>query len=193
LRQASAGSQTTQGQLPSGLRSSFLVPAMHPQQAAQLSAEFLPGCRIDQAEFSAVDRARYMKMHLLVPWLVLAIAFGVPAALVHWGFALVPLIAAPLLAGIAHLNWKRHGYAVAGEYGFVRNGFIGTQYTLFPLFKVQRVDIRQTPLQHRRGLAHLVIHLASHSLKVPYIPQADAVAIRDLALYHAESTDRPWY
>ena len=69
----------------------------------------------------------------------------------------------------------------------------GTRITVFPLFKVQRIDIRQTPGQRRKGLAHLSIHLASHSLNIPYICEGDARSFRDLALYHVESSNRAWY
>ena len=82
---------------------------------------------------------------------------------------------------------------MVGKFGFVRTGFIGRKTTVFPLFKVQKVDISQTPGQRRKGLAHLTIHLASHSLKVPYMPAIDAFRMRDLILYYVESTNRPWY
>ncbi len=89
--------------------------------------------------------------------------------------------------------WKKAGYGVVGDYGFMRHGFLGAEITVFPLFKVQRVDIRQTPGQRRKGLAHLAIHLASHSLKISYIDEKDARQFRDLALYHVESSSRAWY
>ena len=98
------------------------------------------------------------------------------------------------VAGLASYRyWKKAGYAVAGEYGFVRHGFIGTTVTAFPLFKIQRVDIVQSRGQQKRGLANLVIHLASHSMTVHYIDIRDARTFRDLALYHAESSNRAWY
>ena len=80
-----------------------------------------------------------------------------------------------------------------GEYGFVRTGLIGSETTLFPLFKVQRIDIRQTPLQHRSDLSHLTVHLASHSLTLPYVQVDDAHRFRDLALFAAEPSHQRWY
>ncbi len=113
--------------------------------------------------------------------------------LVNWKFFLIiPLVLA--LSGLAaHRYWAQAGYAVEGEYGFVRHGFVGTTTTVFPLFKVQRVDISQSRGQRKRGLAHLVIHLASHSMTVRFLDIHDAETFRDLALYQAESTDRAWY
>lgn len=64
---------------------------------------------------------------------------------------------------------------------------------MFPLFKIQRVDISQSRGQRKRGLAHLETHLASHSMTVHFMDIQDAETFRDLALYHAESSDRAWY
>ena len=125
--------------------------------------------------------------------LIAAPATLVLGALVNPKFmALIPLAAA--VGGLgAYRYWTRAGYAVDGEYGFIRHGFVGTTTTVFPLFKVQRVDISQSRGQRKRGLAHLVIHLASHSMTVRFMDVNDAETIRDLALYHAESSDRAWY
>ena len=194
LRVAIAGAGVESGQLPTGPKAAFLVPALDPAQAVDLSAEFLPGCQADQVSFSAVDRRRFISRNLGLVWLPPVIGISiVPSILISWMFALL----VPVLLGLGFLIvnqvWKRLGYGVVGEHGFVRSGFIGTQTTLFPLFKVQRVDLRQSPGQRRHGLVNLTIHLASHSLSVPYVRLQDAERIRDLALFYVESSDRPWY
>jgi putative membrane protein len=88
---------------------------------------------------------------------------------------------------------RQFGWAVSGAHGFFRHGLFGTTTTVFPLFKIQRVDISQTPIQRRRGLAHLTVHLASHSLTMPFMRFEDAAHLRNLALYSAESSQRRWY
>jgi putative membrane protein len=193
LRQASAGSALDQGKLPGGMKSSFLVPALHLPQALELSTEFLSGCQPQQADYAQVDRTRFMLFNLAVWLLPLALCTLLPSIWLGWGLVLVFVLVSALILWLTHLRWRACGYAVDGEYGFVRSGMIGSRITLFPLFKVQRIDIRQTPLQHRKGLAHLTIHLASHSLSVPYLSLRDAQRLRDLALYHAESDPRPWF
>jgi len=193
LRQASAGSGLEDGQLPGGSKSSFIVPAVNPDQANELSAEFMPGCQAASTVWSRVDRRRYILVKLALVALPLAPICLLLAIVVNWKFALVLPLGLALAGLVFNRCWTRLGYGVNGDYGFVREGFIGTVTTIFPMFKVQRIDIRQTPIQHRKGLAHLTIHLASHSLKVPYISMRDASLFRDLALYQAESSEQPWY
>ena len=79
------------------------------------------------------------------------------------------------------------------DYGCLREGFFGYKTTLFPLRKLQRADIRQSPAQRRAGLANLTIHLASHSITMPYMALAEAQRFADLALQQAESTEEGWF
>ena len=87
----------------------------------------------------------------------------------------------------------RFGWAADSEFGLFRQGFIGQTTTVFPLYKIQRVDLRQTPGQRRLGLCHLTVHLASGTETVPYMDVSAGEQLRDLALYHAETDPRPWY
>jgi len=193
LRQASAGSEAHGGAAPSGAKANFLVPSLLASQANELSGEFFPECDPSGTAYSHVDRRRFMVFNMAVILVPVTLVVFIPSLLVSWMF----LLALPVLAGalfvITNRRWQKEGYGVAGGYGFVRSGFIGTLTTVFPLFKIQRIDVRQTPIQHRKGLAHLTIHLASHSVNVPYIPVEDANRFRDLALYSAQTSDVAWY
>jgi len=190
LRVASSGIGVEGGL---GKKSTFIVPVLDSTETIDLTAEFLPGCQAGQVAFSPVDRWRYMKKAFGMGWLPIILAISVLPIMANWKFIfLVPLVLA-IAWLIVHQFWKKLGYAIVGEYGFMRSGFIGTQVTVFPLFKVQRVDVSQTWFQKRARLAKLSIHLASHSVTLPYIRMEDAAIFRDLALFHVESTDRPWY
>ncbi len=194
LRIASAGSGVENGQLPIGSKTTFLVPALHKIELTELVPEFFPGCEFDAVQFSRINRRRFSTV--ILGWMVLPpslLVTGLLSLIVSWKFVFVLPIVLALAWLIIRQFWQKIGYGVVGDYGFVRHGFVGTQITVFPLFKVQRIDIRQTPGQRRRGLAYLAVHLASHTLKIPYMCVQDAEKIRDLALYHVESSNRAWY
>lgn len=193
LRVASAGAGIENGQLPTGARATFLVPALHADETAMLCREFFPGCEIGSVKFSRINRGRLMMVVLslvALPSLLLGLALGL---VLSWQFLAVPLLAIAVAWLAAQRYWTKAGYAVVGDYGFVRKGFIGTTITAFPLFKVQRVDVRQTPGQRKHGLANLAIHLASHSLELPWILAGDSERFRDLALWHIETSQQAWY
>jgi len=193
LRVASAGTGTEQGQLPAIAKNIFVVPALHASEVNELGEEFLPGCEVKRAEYSRVDRHRFTRVIFAVMVIPLVAATSVLSILLSWKFVAI----LPITYGIAWMvvsrYWQMLGYAVVGEYGYVRRGFFGTEITAFPLFKVQRIDIRQSPGQRRRGLAHLSIHLASHSLSLPHVRVEDVQEFRDIVLYHVESSNIAWY
>jgi len=193
LRVAQSGTGTGGGPIPSGTKASFLVPALHPHEVHTLSAEFLPGCEMEKVQLSRINRRRLAFVVVGVCLLPILPLTTVLSVLLGWKFTVLLPLALAIVWACLNRYWKQTGYGVVGEYGFIRHGFIGTQTTIFPLFKVQRVDIIQTPGQRKRGLAQLSIHLASHTLNMPYMPVEDADAFRDLALYYVESEQRCWY
>ncbi len=194
LRVASAGSAAEMGELSMALRPAFQVPALSESELPVLMNVFFPGCEPANVAFTRVNRRRLGMVTLgwgvLPPLLFTTIVLTI--AVSSWFAVLLPLVL--VFAGlIVNQVWTKIGYAVVGDYGFIRKGFLGAETTVFPLFKVQRVDIRQTPGQRRKGLAQLSIHLASHTLKIPYVAVEDAKIYRDLALYHVESSKQAWY
>lgn len=192
LRQASAGEGAEQ--VPgAGGKQAFTVPSLTPEDAGALTTRFLPGYRPGQTALTRVDRGRYLlvtsALPLLIsitPFLSLSLAFDARISL-GW-----PLVAALILL-IVHRCWRQTGWAVNGDHVKFQRGFIGSAATIFPLFKVQRIDLVQTPSQRRRGLAHLTLHLASHSMTMPWMRIEDAERLRDLALYRAETATEAWF
>ena len=51
LRIASAGSGVENGQLPTGPKTTFLVPALHKIELAELVPQFFPGCEFEDVQF----------------------------------------------------------------------------------------------------------------------------------------------
>jgi len=194
LRIASAGSGVESGQLPTGPKTTFLVPVLHNDELAELIPDFFPGCEYYNVQFSRINRRRFSMV--ILGWAVLPplmLVTGLLSLVVSWKFVVLLPVAAAIAWSIISRVWEKIGYGVVGDYGFLRRGFFGTHTTVFPLFKVQKIDIRQTPGQRRKGLAQLSIHLASHTLIIPYVCEHDAKSFRDLALYYVESSNRAWY
>ena len=98
-----------------------------------------------------------------------------------------------LAAAIAVQGWRRFGYLHDDEGMTVRRGFIGRRTDAFLFRKAQGVVVRTSPMQRRRGLATLDVHLASGALSIPCIDQSTAHRLRDHILYTVESTRRPWH
>jgi membrane protein YdbS with pleckstrin-like domain len=136
---------------------------------------------------------RYLLVVSALPLLILiGPSLSLSLALDGW-FGLTWPLGALITLWVVNRCWRQTGWAVDRDTVLFRKGFIGSRTTLFPLFKVQRVDLVQTPSQRRRGLAHLTLHLASHSVTMPWMNVEDAQTLRDLALYRAESAAEAWF
>ena len=148
--------------------------------------------RPDNAGFTAISpfyiRARLLSVGIL-PALV-ATAALVPA------FGLVGLLALawplPVLLA-AWQAWRRRGYLFDDDGLVSRRGLLGYSVDAFLFRKAQGATVRRSPLQRRKGLASLTVHLASGDLTVPYLDFATACRLRDYMLFKVESSRRRWH
>lgn len=119
---------------------------------------------------------------------VAANAFGIGGVLALIGLAWLLVVAL-----FAWLNWRRWGYMHDEQGLAVRSGFIGFRVEVFLFRKVQGVTTVTSPLQRRRGLATLRVHLASGDVTVPFIDEAVARQLRDYMIYKAETSRLAWH
>ncbi|MEE4243825.1 MAG: PH domain-containing protein [Kangiellaceae bacterium] len=105
----------------------------------------------------------------------------------------LPLVLSLVLLPLVIKRWRAYRFGMAKGYGRFERGLFGFRHTVFPLFKVQNVEIRQSPVQRRNNLATLKIYLASNRLQIQYIPLADALYWRQTILHQIETVEKNWY
>jgi len=179
------------GQAANGGNNKLLVPSITDAFAAEFARRIYPNFSWSLANLKEINRAFTLKTIL---WIMMPIA-AIPAISMSLTINPVFLIifAVPiLLAPGVMLRRARYGYATDGLHGVIRSGFIGYKLTLFPFYKVQTVQLWQSPGQRRKGLATLTIKLAGTSLDIPYMALADAEYWRDTILYQIESSKESW-
>ncbi len=192
LRLVSAGQEVSGNGMPISTPA-FLVPALSGNELLPLTQKFLPEAPDQRPQFSGIHRRYHLKRCLYAWVLPLAgITTSATFFLGYWGA--VVLLAGLLIAVLsAWLRSGKFGVAVIDSTGFLRSGFLGTNTAVFSLRKVQRIDLTTSPGQRQRGLATLHVHMASHSITVPFLPKAVAEQFSDLGLYHAESNAGAWF
>src|SRR5215475_2172235 len=88
-----------------------------------------------------------------------AILFGA-----GWGIAaLWPLALSPLVYFISVANYRNLGYTLSGRYFCARRGWAGRSTHVVPIDKIQAVEVRQSPLDRRLGLATLSVDTAGQA------------------------------
>ena len=106
---------------------------------------------------------------------------------------LVALTWLPLVGLISWRNWKRAGYLHDDNEIVRRSGLLGYRTVGLLFRKVQRVTITQSRYQRRKNLASLRMHMASGSVRIPYIEHEKATQLRDYILYKVESSQQAWH
>ena len=166
----------TLGQVSSGTsnqpqkQSLFIIPARKLNQTLSLLKNIFNDAP-EKIETDAISK-RYINktiiLKLFLPSLLICLPFII-ANKIYW-LSIVPFIISAIFFPIVYRRWKAYRYGMKNGYARFERGLFGYRYITFPLYKVQRAEVRQSPIQRRRKLATLKVYLASNQLQMQYIP-----------------------
>ena len=190
-RQAISGrKQRSQKMFTIPVVTSELADTLRPLLLAPEAGQLTQDPRSDL--FQPISRY-YMRSHILFAGLVPAIILSAILVAEAGAVGLVALIWLPLVGLISWRNWKRAGYLHNDDEIVRRSGFMGYRTVGLLFRKVQRVTISQSRYQRRKNLASLRMHMASGSVRIPYIEHEKAKQLRDYILYKVESSQQAWH
>ena len=150
------------------------------------------GLRPDDDGFRAISPV-YIRARLLAVGIVPALVGAAVLVPIFGTMGLLALIwPVPVLLATWQA-WRRRGYLVDDDGLASRHGLFGYAVDAFLFRKAQGATLSRSPLQRRKGLASLTVHLASGDVTVPYMDFATASTLRDYLLFKVESSQRPWH
>lgn len=150
------------------------------------------GLRPDNDGFTAISPL-YIRARLLAVGIVPALVGTAVLIPIFGAIGLLALVwPVPVLLA-AWQAWRRRGYLVDDDGLASRRGLFGYAVDAFLFRKAQGATVSRSPLQRRKGLASLTVHLASGDVTVPYMDFAAACRLRDYLLFKVESSQRPWH
>jgi putative membrane protein len=174
--------------MPQGKR--FIVPSLD-----QPGYHDLISTLYDSFDWSKLERrgvnAMYARRIILFASIPILIATAITTA-VAGSIGFLWLAAYLVIIPLALLKKNKYQYGMSGGYAFMQLGLIGRSISVFPLYKVQTVSVRQTPGQRRKNLATFRVNIAGKTLSMPYVPLEDAQHWQDIILYEVERSNRPW-
>ena len=100
-----------------------------------------------------------------------------------WAIAYLPF---------AYLSWRHAYFYMDEQHVVVSSGSFGHRRQLFALHKIQGVSVQQSNWQKPRGRATATLYLAGETITLSQLDAATAYALRDYALYLAESEQQSW-
>ncbi len=105
----------------------------------------------------------------------LDVAAAVRAAVI----ALAVLIGLVGVLVVPALRVRRWRWEVRAEEVDLLHGAFSEVRTIVPMARVQHVDVRRSVLAQRAGTADLIVHTAAGRTRIPMLPEAAAVEVRD--------------
>jgi hypothetical protein len=125
------------------------------------------------------------RLSLVLPLLLVALAFLVAAAVSGIGWLALGALAA--LLALAWVWWltarqvRAIGYAQRAEDLLVTSGIMFKRLVVVPYGRMQTVDVVAGPIDQRLGIARLQLHTASATTdaSIPGLPAAEAARLRD--------------
>jgi putative membrane protein len=163
-----------------------LRPLLLAQEAGQLTQD--PRSEL----FQPISRY-YMRSHILFAGLVPTIILTALLVTEAGSAGLVAMVWLPVAGLVSWRSWKRAGYLHDDNEIVRRSGLLGYRTVGLLFRKIQRVTISQSRYQRRKNLASLRLHMASGSVRIPYINNEKATQLRDYILYKVESSQRAWH
>ena len=92
----------------------------------------------------------------------------------------------------ARRRWRLRRWSVTDRHLAESYQYLNKHTAELDLVKTQTASVTRSFFERRRGLATVNVETAEGYLEVPLIPVEEANAVRDLALYVAESDTRAW-
>ena len=196
----------TLGQVSSGQKnqsqkqSTFIIPArtfIIPARTFEQTKKLLNNVFDDspeEIETQGISK-RYINktvaLKLFLPSLIVSLPFIIFNEL-YW-FTLLPIVIPTVFLPLVYRRWKAYRFGMKDGYARFERGLFGYRHITFPLYKVQRAEVRQSPIQRRRHLATLKIYLASNQLQMQYIPFDVANEWLEKINKAIHLDKRPWY
>lgn len=172
-------------------KQSIKIPGCRDSHIAGVIRTLFGDINLHEGKFYPINDSFYKRF----AW-ILSLLF-IPAIVISiWmGFYLESVIALVLLIYLIlsrYIRFTKIKYAVIKDLLYVKGGLFGHANDLFPLFKIQGVQLRQSPYQVRKNLCSITFHTASGKLKIPYISIEEGHQLVNLSLYKAESSKKKW-
>jgi len=176
IRVRSAGHVGVQEQ--SRAESDLLVPITNRDQLGFFASSVWSASRWDEVAWHGVHpwtRLRQFRV-LAVLWaLILTGAYYSGNGYFRMVEVMVALALIGFAAawGIAHLTWKQTAYGHDDDFVYIKHGFLGLQFWVIPVWRIQNVALSQTPFQRFRALASLTVDTAGAGGSNATIPNID--------------------
>jgi len=152
----------------------------------------------DDNEYVNLDSKSISKLYLfrniayrgILPWILI---FGSVYYFYDHVETFLILLAIPYFIASTFVQYRKWKFRINDNIVYTHSGVFENRNNIVQLYKIQNIEIKQSPFQWRRNLANIKMHTAAGSILIPYIPYEDALKLKDFILFQVESSEIKWY
>lgn len=145
----------------------------------------------DNFEMKVIDKRYFIRFSLIVGILILVVILG--AYFIEQLDKIVPaLIVGIYFIVTRYISYRKKSFGHNEELVFIKGGVFGDKAEVLPMYKIQALEIHQSPYQRSHQLCSISLYTASGRIKIPYIPISEGRNISDTFIYKVESDKRKW-
>ncbi|GLR17650.1 PH domain-containing protein [Portibacter lacus] len=126
----------------------------------------------------------------ILPWVII---FGMVFYITNRPESYFILLAIPYFSITTWFAYRKWAFRINDDLIYTHHGIFENKNNLVQLYKIQNVQIHQSPFQWRRNLANIRMFTAAGSVLIPYVKYEEALKIKDLVLYQIETNELKWY
>lgn len=171
-----------------------LAPVATPEAMADLIRHLLPGHAWPMSQWRPLHPKAWRRQFAIPALFALAVAGVLTFLNGPWGLAALALL--PVFA-LRAVVWARYaGYSLEGGLVAVREGWLDKRWRFAEVRKLQSLTLSRSPFDRRHGMASLLMDTVGASpfeppLRVRYLPEAEARALRDQLAAAMEAAATP--
>ncbi len=170
----------------------LMVPSIKEHECSELINDVYPDNQLSTITFGNISK-RYLLRNIgyfLLP--IYAVFMGLFYLKENIFMMLVASVVALIISCLFYMRYLRWGLASDNNYIYVRSGVIGVDYRCFPIYKIQQTKFNQSIFQRRHQLCNISFVLASGSVDIPFVNQAEAQNLLQRCLFEVEFQAKPW-
>lgn len=167
----------------------------------------IPGCNIshitevvrtlfgtvdfESFEMHKIDK-RYFYRFTVIIGIVFALLSGLAYFLDQTDKIVYGLLVVLYLIGFRYVGYRKKTFGHDGELLYIKGGVFGDKAEVLPIFKIQAIELHQSPYQFKNQLCSISLYTASGRIMIPYISNDFAKNLSDIFLRKVESDRRRW-
>lgn len=146
---------------------------------------------LHQIELLNIDRRYFTRFTFLLS-IAYMIFGGTMIGLALWHQLIIGTLIYVYLVVNRYLSLTKKKFGHNDELLYVKGGVYGDKSEVLPIFKIQALELNQSPYQSKNNLCNITLFTASGNIRIPYVQAELATKLSDTFLYKVETVHKKW-